>query len=116
MKFNVGSEYITLNEESTEPVSAVEEELVAEAVRKVWPPLTPSADFVASLEVELLETAAHQQETQHRVRQVASLLGILGGGILSLVGGVLLWRSWRKKRTGDSLSSSSGGMLAAASG
>ncbi|HEY90043.1 MAG TPA: hypothetical protein G4N98_10010 [Thermoflexia bacterium] len=103
MRLKWGATYITLNETCASPVSAAEEAGVAEAVRQALPPVVPSLDFVAALEGELLREAARRQAVHQQFRQVAGFLGILGGGILSLVGGMLLWRSWQQKEGAGTL-------------
>ncbi|MEA3308675.1 MAG: hypothetical protein U9Q70_04080 [Chloroflexota bacterium] len=114
MKHRWETTYITLNENRALPVSAVEEAWVAEAVRQAWPPVTPPADFVVALEQELLQEAARRQSIRQRFRQLAGFLGILGGGIFSLVGGMLLWRSWQQKEAEGTPRGNLAGVLAPA--
>ncbi len=114
MRLKFGTAYVILNEGLVSPVSAAEAELVAEAVRQVLPLVVPSLYFVAALESELLQEAARRQSIHQRLRQLTSFLGILGGGILSLVGGILLWRSWQQKETEGTLQGNLAGVLAPA--
>lgn len=50
----------------------------------------PAPTFVADLERDLMAAA--------RRRQVWQVLGAVGGGVLSVVGGALVWYWWRRQR------------------
>ncbi len=114
MRLKLGATYIALNENRASPVSAAEEAWVAEAVRQALPPVVPSLYFVAALESELLREAARRQLVHQRLRQVVGFLGLLGGGIFSLVGGILLWRSWQQKAAEGTSQGNLAGMLSPA--
>ncbi len=71
-----------------------EEEALGRAVRAALPYAAPSRRFVEALHRGLVAEAAHQQGAE---RQFLRTLGFLGGGLLSIVGGVAIWALWQRR-------------------
>jgi len=71
-----------------------EQDVLERAIADVLSPVAPSQQFVAALEAGLLQTAGQRAE-QQPAHHWARALGVLGGGLLSIVGGVVIWSLWQ---------------------
>jgi hypothetical protein len=65
-------------------------------------PASPSEFFVSDLEQQLIDEAKRHQQDQQALLQGLRVVGLIGGGLLSVVGGVLMWLLWRKHQPQDS--------------
>lgn len=91
----IGERYVVLQEH----VPLREQQAMERSLVKVLPPVMPSQDFVTRLGHDLVEEARRQQVVQLRhTNQAFRFLGIFGG-LVSVVGGVILWLLLR--RDGD---------------
>lgn len=95
MRTRTGDEYILLEDSGTEtalpPVQ--QQHLEAALLATLQAPSlwdTPSPAFVAALQRDLVFAAKRRQRILH-------WLGAAGGGVLSLIGGALVWYLWRKQ-------------------
>lgn len=79
--------YIVLQED----LSSEEEEALGQAVADVLPPVAPPRAFVNELGRNLVAEARRRQDTEQQRHHVARTVGIVGGGVLSVVGGVAIW-------------------------
>lgn len=75
-----------------------EEEALGRAVRTALPSVAPSRRFVETLHRDLMAAAARQREAERQFDQSMRTLGLLGGGLLSLIGGVAIWALWQRRR------------------
>ncbi|MGC9393548.1 MAG: hypothetical protein ACP5J4_01690 [Anaerolineae bacterium] len=86
--------YIVLQEN----LPAEEEQALGQLVTRAMPPVAPSDAFVEQLGSDLVaEARRHYDVEQHRHR-VTRTVGLVGGGVLSIVGGVALWLLVQRKR------------------
>ncbi len=71
----------------------IEEQWAIErAVIHVMPAAKPPAHFVTRLREDLVAEARLQQAAQQeRTGQALKLFGLLGGGLISVIGGLLVW-------------------------
>ncbi len=74
------------------------EAMLARTLLAVLPPVKPQTAFVTLLEQELRQAAQQQANATRSLNTLANAMGIVGGGALSIVGGVLLWRHWQHQR------------------
>ena len=79
--------YIVLQEN----ISSEEEAALKQAVKDALPVVFPSRAFVAELGRNLVAEARQRQDTEQQRHQVARTVGIVGGGVLSVVGGFAIW-------------------------
>lgn len=79
--------YIVLQES----LSVDEENALQRAVVKALPPVFPPQAFVEDLGRNLIAEARRRQDTQQQRHHVARAVGIVGGGVLSVVGGFAIW-------------------------
>lgn len=79
--------YIVLQED----LSSEEEEALGQAVADVLPPVAPPRAFVNELGRNLVAEARRRQDTEQQRHHVVRTVGIVGGGVLSVVGGVAIW-------------------------
>jgi len=96
--------YIVLQES----VPAEKEHVLEQVVVHALPPVAPPATFVEQLGSDLVAEARRHYDVEQRRHRVTRTVGWLGGGVLSVVGGVALWLFVQRKRTpapGASLSS-----------
>jgi hypothetical protein len=101
-----GEKYIILQD-----LIPVEEQWAIErAVIQVLPMVKPSQHFVAQLSEDLLAEAmrqsagVRQQATRQRnTAQLLKLLGLLGGGLISVIGGMSIWLLVRRSDEEKSL-------------
>ena len=88
--------YIVLQES----IPAEEELVVVQAVALAMPPVAPPAAFVEQLGSDLVAEARRHYDVEQRRHQVTRTVGWVGGGVLSVVGGVALWLFVQRKREG----------------
>lgn len=62
-------------------------------------PAMPNATFVSELEQELIAKAERHYRNQVNALQGLRVIGLIGGGVLSIVGGVLMVVLWRQRQT-----------------
>lgn len=74
-----------------------DEAALRQAVAAALPAARPSAAFADALERDLLAEAARQYDAQKNLHAVTRTAGIVGGGVLSVVGGILLWRLHQRR-------------------
>ena len=79
--------YIVLQED----MSSEEAEVLGQAVAEVLPRVPPQRAFVTELGRNLVAEARRRQETEQQRHNVARTVGLVGGGVLSVVGGVVIW-------------------------
>ncbi len=75
-----------------------EQQALERVIEETFAPVLPSELYVSELEQELVETAKRQYEIQQHMEQGLHVMGWIGGGLLSIVGGVLMWLLWRQHR------------------
>ncbi len=86
--------YVTLQEY----IPARERQAVERVLVSVIVPVEPSKSFVDRLSQDLIEEARRQQSTQQRnADQTLRFFGIFGG-LVSVVGGLILWLVLRQER------------------
>ena len=86
MKFK-SKAYIVLQED----LSSEEENALGQAVVDALPPVAPPRAFVTELGRNLVAEARRRQETEQQRHHVARTVGLVGGGVLSVVGGFAIW-------------------------
>lgn len=79
--------YIVLQED----MSPEAEEALGQAVVDALPPVLPPRAFVNELGCNLVAEARRRQDTEQQRHHVARTVGIVGGGVLSVVGGFAIW-------------------------
>jgi hypothetical protein len=62
-------------------------------------PAMPNATFVSELEHELIAEAERHYKNQVNAMQGLRVVGLIGGGLLSIVGGVLMVLLWQQRKT-----------------
>ncbi|MEJ5311410.1 MAG: hypothetical protein WHX52_16740 [Anaerolineae bacterium] len=72
-----------------------EQTLLEQSIQAALTPMWPTERFVAELERDLLEEARRQE----RAGQGLRIAGWIGGGLLSIAGGILLWVLWQRHQT-----------------
>jgi hypothetical protein len=73
-------------------VSSAEQRVIERAVVAVLPPVQPSPAFVAQLGHDLIAEARQRQQARpEQARRFLQFLGILSGGIFSVLGGITIW-------------------------
>ena len=83
------------------PELALEEERrIAETAAQFMIPTAPTSQFVSRLGQQLADAARREIESRHRREQGLRIAGIVGGGVLSVAGGVALWLLLRKRPSG----------------
>ena len=87
--------YIVLQEN----IPAEEEQALGQMVTRAIPPVAPSAPFVEQLGRDLVAEARRHYDVTQRRHRVTRTVGLVGGGVLSVVGGVALWLFVQRKRT-----------------
>jgi hypothetical protein len=88
-------QYIVLQED----VSVKEEQALAYCVAHAMPSVAPAAAFVEQLGSDLVAEARRHYDMEQRRHRVTRTVGLVGGGVLSVVGGVALWWFVQRKRT-----------------
>jgi hypothetical protein len=86
--------YIVLQES----MPAEEEQVVGQVVVRTLPPVAPPAAFVEQLGSDLVAEARRHYDVEQRRHRVTRTVGWVGGGVLSVVGGVALWMFVQRKR------------------
>ena len=86
--------YIVLQEN----IPAEEEQALGRVVVYTMPPVTPPAAFVEQLGSDLVAEARRHYDVEQRRHQVTRTVGWVGGGVLSVMGGVALWLFVQRKR------------------
>jgi hypothetical protein len=79
--------YIVLQES----ISVDEEEALKQAAVNALSPVSPPHAFVEDLGRNLIAEARRRQDTQQQRHHVARTVGIVGGGVLSVVSGFAIW-------------------------
>lgn len=74
-----------------EHVHRREERAIERAVVTVLPPVQPSKLFVEQLGADLLEESRRQREAEQNASNALRIFGVVGGGLLSVVGGMVIW-------------------------
>jgi len=72
-----------------------EQTLLEQSIQAALTPIWPTERFVVELERDLLEEARRQE----RAGQGLRIAGWIGGGLLSIAGGILLWTLWQRRQT-----------------
>jgi hypothetical protein len=85
--FRRAKSYVVIQEN----VPPREERAIERAVVTVLPPVQPSQAFVQQLGADLLEEARRQREAEQQSNQTLRIFGMVGGGLLSVIGGMALW-------------------------
>jgi hypothetical protein len=85
--FRKAKSYVVIQEN----VPLTEARAIEHAVVTVLPPVQPSQNFVQQLGADLLEEARHQHTTGRHPSQALRIFGIVGGGLLPVIGGLVLW-------------------------
>ncbi len=76
-----------------------EQQVIERAVVTVIPPVKPSQTFISQLSQDLVAEARRQEEARRKsVNQALRIFGIAGGGILSVLGGIVLWLLFQQPR------------------
>jgi hypothetical protein len=87
--------YIVLQEN----LPAEEEQALGQVVARAMPPVAPPVAFVEQLGSDLVAEARRHYDVEERRHRVTRTVGWVGGGVLSVVGGVALWLLVQRKRT-----------------
>lgn len=82
-------------------VSFQEQAVLERNIPAVLTPVRPVETFVSDLERELITAAQRQQREQVQFWRGVRTLGMIGGGLLSVVGGVFMWVVWRQHPGSD---------------
>ncbi len=72
-----------------------EQTMLEQSIQAALTPMWPTERFVAELERDLLAEARRQE----RAGQGWRIAGWVGGGLLSVAGGILLWTLWQRRQT-----------------
>ncbi len=72
-----------------------EQTLLEQSIQAVLTPMWPTERFIVELERDLIEEARRQE----RAGQGLRIAGWIGGGLLSIAGGILLWTLWQHRQT-----------------
>lgn len=72
-----------------------EQTLLEQSIQAALTPMWPTERFVAELERDLIEEARRQE----RMGQGWRIASWIGGGLLSIAGGILLWTLWQRRQT-----------------
>ncbi len=95
MRFWFKPRYITLSEE----IPFEEKRALEQSIANVLIPVLPSEAFVRRLHRDLVAEAERQQAastaSEQRTPRILRLVGLVGGGILYVIGGVVVWLLWR---------------------
>ena len=86
--------YIVLQEN----IPAEEEQALGQIVARAMPPIVPPAAFIEQLGSDLVAEARRHYDVEQRRHRVTRTVGWVGGGVLSVVGGVALWWLVQRKR------------------
>jgi hypothetical protein len=86
--------YIVLQEN----IPAEEEQALGQMVARAMPPVAPPATFVEQLRRDLVAEACCHYDVEQRRHRMTRAVGLVGGGVLSVVGGVALWLFVQRKR------------------
>lgn len=76
-----------------------EEKAIERAVVTVLPPVQPSEVFVQQLGADLLDEARRQRIAEEHANQALRIFGVVGGGLLSVVGGMAIWLLTHRSKT-----------------
>ena len=79
-------------------VSPHDQQILERAIRNVLATIPPTECFVSELERELIAEAQHQQQDRAHLGQWLRVAGFIGGGLLSIAGGVWMWSRWQQRR------------------
>lgn len=75
-----------------------EQHALEHSIREALQPTWPTDLFVLELEQELMGEARRQNQDPRRLSHDLRVFGLVGGGLLSIAGGVLMWVLWRQNR------------------
>ncbi len=75
-----------------------EQEWLEQSIQAALPPVLPTDRFLIELEDELVREAERQLRREHDLDPGLRLLGFIGGGLLSIAGGILVWALWQRRR------------------
>ena len=96
------NKYVVLQEDM--PVR--EQRAMERAVVTVLSPVEPSRMFVHQLAYDLVEEAKHKDDDRQQI-YATRILGLIGGGLLSIVGGLVVWILVRSRERSEAEASSS---------
>ena len=85
----------------TDDLTPAEEDRLGEAVTEVLASVTPTAAFVTNLGQQLAQATQRELESQKRREQGLRIAGLVGGGVISIVGGLAVWLIWQKQHHAD---------------
>lgn len=76
-----------------------EQTLLEQSIRGALTPMLPTDRFVVELERDLIQEAKRQARYAQNVGQGWRIAGWVGGGLLSIAGGILVWTLLRQRQT-----------------
>ena len=79
-------------------VSPQTQDRLERTIPKVLMPVNPSEIFISELESDLIAAAKQQYREQAQFWRGMRTVGMIGGGLLSIVGGVFMWMRLRQRR------------------
>jgi len=79
-------------------ISPHEQKLLEKSLQETLMLTAPPEDFVFELEDALRAEAQRQQRQQTHLWQGLGIAGLIGGGLLSIVGGVWVWLRWQERQ------------------
>lgn len=86
--------YIPLDQK----ISPQEQKLLEKSLRETLLLTAPPENFVIELEDALLAEAQRQHRQQTHLWQGLGIAGLIGGGLLSIVGGIWVWLHWQDRQ------------------
>lgn len=76
-----------------------EQTLLEQSIQAAFLPMLPTDRFVVELERDLIQEARRQARYEQNLGYGVRILGFIGGGLLSIAGGILVWTLWRQRQT-----------------
>jgi hypothetical protein len=76
-----------------------EQMLLEQSIQAVLSPTLPTDRFVVELERELIHEARRQERYEQNMGRGLRVIGFIGGGLLSIAGGILMWMLWQRHQT-----------------
>jgi hypothetical protein len=114
--FSFSKKYIQLGQ----GILPREQKLLEQSIQAALSPMLPTDRFVVELERDLIQEAMRQERYVSNAERGWRLVGFIGGGLLSIAGGILVWVIWQHRHTaedaGEAMSSSKRRSLFRASG
>ncbi len=89
-----------------------EQQALEDSIREALQPEWPTDLFVANLEQELMEEARQRDQQPRHLMSDLRVFGLVGGGLLSIAGGVLMWMLLRQNRPASDVPLRPSGLLA----